>query len=98
MVWGKYSSINVARVIGVREGSLYGVITPSPQALVHMEINPIELWHRRYGHLHYKVIPSLNQLVNGIPNIKEDREGICKGCALGKNTRKPFTNSETRSK
>jgi len=63
-----------------------------------MEINPIELWHRRYGHLHYKVIPYLNELVNGILNIKEDHEEICKGCALGKNTRKPFANNETRSK
>lgn len=98
LVWGKDSSINKAKVIGVREGSLYIFITPSPQALVHMEINPIELWHRRYGHIHYKVIPTLNQLVHGIPNIKEDREGVCKGCSLGKHTRKLFTNSETRSK
>lgn len=74
LAWGKDSSIDKASVIGIREGSLYRVITPSPQALVHMEIKPIELRHRRYGHLHYKVIPSLNKLVNGIPNTKEDRE------------------------
>lgn len=37
-------------------------------------------------------------MVNGIPNIKEDREEVCKGCALGKNTRKPFTSNDTRSK
>ena len=98
LVWGKYSSIDKARVIGVREGSLYRVITPPPQALVHMEINPIELWHRRYGHLHYKVIPTLKHLVHGIPDIKEDHEGVCKECSLGKHTRKPFSNSETRSK
>ena len=98
MVWGKDSSIDKARVIGVREKNLYRVIKPSPQALVHMEINPIELWHTRYGHIHYKVIPTLNQLVHGIPDIKEGREGVCKGCCLGKHTRKPFTNSETRSK
>ena len=52
LVWGKDSSIDKARVIGVHEGSLYQVITPPPQALVHMEIIPIELWHRSYGHLH----------------------------------------------
>jgi len=85
LAWGKDSSIDKARMIGISEESLYRVLTPFSQALVHMEINPIELWHRRYGHLHYKVIPSLNKLVNGIPNIKEDREGICKGCALGNN-------------
>lgn len=87
LVWGKDSSFEKAKVIGVREGRLYRVITPSPQALVHMEIKPIELWHRRYGHIHYKTIPSLSQMVKGIPNIKEDHEEVCKGCALGKNTR-----------
>lgn len=76
----------------------YRVITPSLQAIVYMEINPIELWHRRYGHIHNKIILSLSQMVKGIPNIKEDHGGVCKGCALGKNTRKPFTNSNTRSK
>jgi len=98
LVWGRDSSIEKAKVIGVCEGRLYRFITPSPQALVHMEINPIELWHKRYGHIHYKRIPSLSQMVKGIPNIKEDHEGVCKGCALGKNTRKPFTSSDTRSK
>ena len=48
LVWGKDSSIEKAKFIGVREGRLYRVITPSPQALAHMEINLIELWHRRY--------------------------------------------------
>lgn len=86
------------KVIRVCEGRLYRVITPSRQALVHMEINPIELWHRRYGHMHYKIIPSLSKMVKGIPNIKEDREGVCNGCALGNNTRKLFTSSNTRSK
>ena len=30
LVWGKDSSVNKARVIGVYEGSLYRVITPPP--------------------------------------------------------------------
>lgn len=87
---GKYLSIDKAKFIGVHEGRLYRVITPSPQALVHMEINAIKLWHRSYGHIHYKIIPSLSQ----IENIKEDREGVCEGCALGKKTRKPLTRSD----
>ena len=37
-------------------------------------------------------------MVNGIPNIKGYHEGVCKGYALGKNTRKPFTSSDTNSK
>eukprot|EP00253_Pinus_taeda_P021955 PITA_21955 len=66
LVWGKDSSIDKARVIRVREGSLYQIITPPPQALVHMEISPLS-----YG---------------------------IGGCSLRKHTRKPFHNSETRSK
>lgn len=42
LVWGKGSSIDKARVIGVCEVSLYRVISP-PQVLVHMEISAIEL-------------------------------------------------------
>ena len=30
--------------------------------------------------------------------MKLEHEGMCKGCSLGKHTRKPFHNSETRSK
>jgi len=63
-----------------------------------MEINLIKFWHRRYGHIHYEIISSLSKIVKGIPNIKEDHEGVCKGCALGKNTRKPFTMNDTMSK
>jgi len=37
-------------------------------------------------------------MLKGIPNINDGHEGVCKGCALGKNTRKPFTSSDTRSK
>lgn len=63
-----------------------------------MEISPIELWHQRYGHIHYRVIPTLIQPVHGIPNMNLDHEGVCKGCFVGKHTRNPFHNSETRSK
>lgn len=98
LVRGKDSSIDKARVIIVHEGRLYRVITPPSQSLVHMEINPIELCHRRYGHIHYQVIPTLKHIVHGIPDIKEDSEGVFKGCSLGKHTRKPFSNSKAMSK
>jgi len=77
---------------------LYQVITPSPQDLVHMEISPIKLLHQRYGHLHYRVIPTLSQLVHGIPDMELDHGGMCKGCSLGNHTRKPFHYSEYISK
>eukprot|EP00253_Pinus_taeda_P014589 PITA_14589 len=97
LVWDKGSNINEARVIGVCKGTLYRLYTPLAQALFHLEVSPFELWHRRYGHLHYKIVPSMSQMVNGFPEIKDDREGTCKGCTLGKNVKKPFASSETRS-
>jgi len=63
-----------------------------------MDISPSELWHRSYGLLDYNIFPFLNKMVKGIPNLKEDHEGVCKGCDLGNNTRKPFSSNDSRSK
>lgn len=92
------TSIEQAKVIGIREGRFYKLISPIKHALVHTEISPCELWHRRFGHLHFKILPTLNSIVDGIPNLKEDHEGVCKGCTLGKNTKRPFGSSASRSK
>jgi hypothetical protein len=37
-------------------------------------------------------------MVEGIPDLQSTHEGICKGCALGKNIKKPFPRSNNRSK
>jgi hypothetical protein len=58
-VWSKDSKIENARVIGICEGRLYKLLGHNIQALVHDGINPSELWHRRYTHLHYQSLPSL---------------------------------------
>lgn len=97
VVWAKDSSLEKVRTIGVQEGRLYKLASPSNQALVHTEISPCELWHRRLGHLHFKILPTLNSIVNGIPNLKEKHEGICKGCALGKIANKTFGHSTSRA-
>ena len=70
LVWGKGSSINEARVIGIREGTLYRLFTLLSQALVHLDVSPSERWNIRYGHLHYKIFSSLSQMINGIPELK----------------------------
>ena len=90
VVWSKNSSIEQVKVIGNQEGRLYKLISPSAQALVHIEFSLCELSHRRFGHLHFKILPTLSSIVDGIPKLKEDHEGICKGCALGKNTKRHF--------
>ena len=37
-------------------------------------------------------------MVVGIQEIQSFHEGVCRGCALGKNIKKPFPSSENRSK
>jgi len=98
VVWGKKSSIKNARMIGIREGRLYRFLSLLAQALVHIEISSCELWHRRFSHLHFKILPTLNSIVDGILELKEDHEGVCKGCALGKKTKRPFGSSASWSK
>jgi hypothetical protein len=48
--WHKNSNIEDARVIGSREGNLYRLLEQNEEALVHDEVNPNKLWHRRYAH------------------------------------------------
>jgi transposase InsO family protein len=96
--WHKNSSIEDARVIGSREGNLYRLLERNEEALVHDEVNPNELWHRRYAHINYQALPFLRKMVEAIPELKSTHEGICKGCALGKNIKKPFPRSNNRSK
>jgi hypothetical protein len=37
-------------------------------------------------------------MVKGIPELQSTHEGICKGCALGKNIKKPFPSNKNRFK
>ena len=96
--WSRDSSIENARVIGTREDILYRLLECNDEALIHDDVNPSELWHRRYTHLNYQALPFLEKMVEGIPKLQSTHEGICKGCALGKNVKKPFSSSNNRSK
>src|SRR5579875_408018 len=80
-----------------REGSLYempfsihdlaNVAHQMPQSA------PLELWHRRLGHLNVKSVKALQSMVNGM-QIKDatSNSTICEGCIEGKFTRTPFPN------
>ena len=98
LLWAKNEKLSSAVQIGVREGGLYKASENSTQALVHHKVDPCELWHRRFGHLHYTSLPGLQKMVTGIPEVSLKHDGICKGCALGKNTKKSFSRSKNRSK
>jgi hypothetical protein len=96
--WSRDSSIENARVIGTHEGILYRLLERNDEALVHDEVNLGELWHRRYAHLNYQALPFLKKMVEGIPELQSTHEGICRGCAIGKNVKKRFSSSDNRSK
>jgi hypothetical protein len=68
------------------------------QALVHRFINPCELYHRRFAHIHYKALPIVRKMVKGLPEIQVFHDGVCKGCAQGKNVKKPFPSSDSKAK
>jgi hypothetical protein len=96
--WPRDSNIENARVIGTHEGRLYRLLECNDEALIHDEVNHSELWHRRYAHLNYQALPFLDKMVEGIPELQSTHEGICRGCALGKNVKKSFSSSDNRSK
>ena len=98
LAWHRNSSMNIAKVISVREESLYRLSTLPAQALVHDSTNINELWNRRVAHLNYQALPTLRNMVTCLPMLHVDHDGVCRGCALGKNTKGSFSNSESRSK
>ena len=67
------------------------------QALVHDIVEPSELWHRRLAHVHYRALSLASKVVEGLPEMKTKHEGVCKGCAKGKNTKKTFPCSESKA-
>jgi hypothetical protein len=84
--------------IGVRDGNLYRLQGQPVHALLHTSESLCNLWHRRMGHLHHRALPLLRQMVTELPAFSMDQQGVCKGCALGKNDKAAFHSSETRYK
>ena len=64
----------------------------------HDFIEPSELWHRRLAHVHYRALSIASKAVLGLLEIQAKHEGTCKGCAQGKNVKKPFSSNETKAK
>jgi hypothetical protein len=97
LLWAKGSHLSIAEPIGICRGGLYIVTGQSIQALAHDATSSSELWHRRLGHLHYKALPDLQNMVCGMPSISLSKNEICKGCMLGKNIKKAFPSSDSRA-
>ena len=98
LLWQRGLPLKEAETIGVQEGGLYKVPRQLARALTHNQISTSELWHRRLGHLNYRALPNLQSMVSGMPSITCTDFEVCKGCMIGKNTKKSFSNSTSRAK
>jgi hypothetical protein len=50
------------------------------------------------GHLHYRALSILREIVTSLPDFNVKQQGVCRGCALSKNSKVAFPSSESRSK
>lgn len=98
MAWPKTATFKRAQVIGYRQGHLYELCNEPNQTLLHEVIDQAEIWHRRLGHLHFRALLSMEKLVTGLPKLKPIHSDVCKGCALGKNTKSSFPCSSRKTK
>jgi hypothetical protein len=97
LMWPKGKTIEEAIVIGKEEGGLYKLKGHSEAALTHSIENPCELWHRRLAHINSKALPYVSKAVTGLPEFKVDHEGVCNGCAQGKNIKNPFPKRDSKA-
>jgi hypothetical protein len=74
--------------IRTQEGGLYKITSQVIQALAYEMINPCELRHIRFGHLNYNALLGLQKMVTSMPVFSFEHDSICRGCALGENTKK----------
>jgi hypothetical protein len=66
--------------------------------MTHVIESPCELLHRILAHIKYKVLPYICKAVTGLPEVKVDHEGVCNGCAQGKNIKNPFPKKDNKAK
>jgi transposase InsO family protein len=96
-MWPKGKTIEDAIVIGTKEGGLYKLKGHSDATLIHSTESLCELWHRRLAHINYKALPYVSKAVTGLLDFKVDHEGVCKGCAQGKNINNHFLKSDSKA-
>jgi len=65
---------------------------------VHDCLKLCELWHKRFGSLHYGTLPFLKEMVQGLLNFKIEKTRVCKDCTLDEHAKTTFQSSEHRSR
>ena len=89
-MWPSNRDLSSSMTIGTRESGVYKIIGQVVQALAHEMINPYELWHIRLGHINYNALLGLQKMVTSMPMFSFEHDSVCRGCALGKNTKKAY--------
>ena len=59
LLWAKDENLSSTVQIGAQEGGLYKVFEDPTHA-----VDPCELWHRRFEHLHCTALPGLQKIVS----------------------------------
>jgi hypothetical protein len=98
LMWPRGKTFDDVVVIGVQEGGLYKLKGRLDSTLIHDTMNPSELWHKIFSHVHYKALPSVRKMVMGLSKIEEKTDGMCKGCTQGNNMNQSFPNNDRRAK
>jgi hypothetical protein len=96
LMCAKGETMKEAIIIGKEEGGLYKLKGHSKSVMTHAIENPCELWHRILAHINYKALPYVCKAVTSLPELKVDHEGMCNGCAQGKNIKNPFPKRDNK--
>jgi hypothetical protein len=97
LMWPSNGYLSSTMTIGTRESGVYKIIGQVVQALAHEMINPYELWHIRLGHINYNALLGLQKMVTSMLVFSFEHDIVCRGCALGKNTKKSYPHSNRKS-
>jgi hypothetical protein len=96
LMWAKGETLKEAIIIGKEENGLYKIKGHLEAVMTHTIKNPCELWNRILAHINYKALPYICKVVTGLPELKVDHEGVCNGCAQGKNIKNPFLKRDNK--
>ena len=93
LLWSKNKDLNFADIFYVQGGVLYEVPKKYIQDMVHHTINPCKIWHKKLGHLHYKILLVLQRMVKGMLIFDFEHDSVYRGFALGKNVKNIFSSN-----
>ena len=65
---------------------------------MHKVAKLCELWHQRFGHLHYGALLGLQNIVTCMLDFHNEHDGVYIGFPLGKDAKRSFPRSSRTSK